>query len=71
MPKDKLFNKFEILIHRDDTKIIYDDITGSIIYWDNKDGSLVTIDLPNTLSVIDIYKKMELICISLNLPKTD
>ena len=69
MSKIDLFNKFEMLIHRDDTKIIYDDITGSIIYWDNKDGSLVTIDLPNTLSVIDIYKKMELICISLNLPK--
>jgi len=66
--KVNLFNKFEMVMYKDDRRISYDDLTGSIIYFDNE-GACITVEMPNTSSVQDIYKKMELICIYLNLPK--
>jgi hypothetical protein len=62
--KTDLFNKFEMVIHTNDRKIIYDDITNSIIYYDNG-GNCITVDLKNTLSLAETYKKMQEICIIL------
>ena len=61
-----LFNKIQIVAYRDDTNIIYDDLTGVITYFNNE-GDCVEVHVPDTLSIFDIYKKIQLICISLNI----
>lgn len=66
MKKD-LYTKMEIIIYKDDKKIIYDDLSGIITYFNNC-GDCIEVNIPITASVNDIYKKMELICIELNLP---
>jgi len=69
MKKD-LYDKMEIIIYKNGNKIIYDDTVGVITYYNNQ-SDCVQVNTPITLSVQDIYKKMELICISLGieLPK--
>lgn len=66
MKKD-LYNKMEITIYKDGKKIIYDDLSGVITYFNN-DADCIEVNVPITTSIQDIYKKMELICIELNLP---
>ena len=67
MKKD-LYNKMELVITKGDRKIIYDDTIGVITYYNNS-GDCCQINLPITSTINDIYKKMELICIELGLPK--
>jgi len=55
------FNKFEMTMHTNAGSIIYDDLTGQIIYFES-DGSCITVEMPITSSVQDIYMKMIKIC---------
>ena len=66
MKKD-LYNKMEMVFYKDGKKIIYDDLSGVITYFNN-DGDCIEVNVPITTNIQDIYKKMELICIELNLP---
>jgi len=62
--KTNLFNKFEMVIHTENRKIMYDDINNSIIYFDNE-NNCVTVELKNSYSLSETYKKMQEICIIL------
>ena len=63
-----LFNKLEIVVYRDGASIIYDDLTGVITYFNNE-CDCIEVNTPINSSINDIYNKIKLICMELNLSK--